>query len=329
MKWAAAGLCLLGVVAALCAAFLLSTLRVSAADAPQLLKSAPETAPDVMMLYATRAVPQMTVLDSTMVATKAVSRDQAPQGFISSPVGVVGKVLAKPVKDGQPFTAALFTEDTGVRQIADVIPKGKRAVGISVTDYAALEGLLSPGSMVDVLVSFKTQSDNSGVGSQPPITLTLLENVQVLAFDQQSVMSAPKTSLLDDPSSHNGGSRRVTLLVDMKQAEALQLAMDQGTLSLALRNPLDAASGGGNSVSMESLMGDRYRHPVAPTPSDDMPKWGKDLAKAIDALKDSHQAAALALPTFWETTVITGDKQETVSFPLADGQTPKAPAAGK
>ncbi len=39
-----------------------------------------------------------------------------------------------------------------------------------------------------------------------------------------------------------GDNHCVTLLVDSKQAKALQLAMEQGTLSLALRNPLDPAT---------------------------------------------------------------------------------------
>ena len=48
----------------------------------------------------------------------------------------------------------------------------------------------------------------------------------------------------------------MTLLVDTKQAKALSLAMDQGTLSLALRNPLDGSETDKEIVSVHSLIGD-------------------------------------------------------------------------
>ena len=62
-----------------------------------------------------------------------------------------------------------------------------------------------------------------------------------LAIEQQTVVSPGKTvSEMENVSSRATDVRCVTLLVDSRQANALQLAMEQGVLSLALRNPLDA-----------------------------------------------------------------------------------------
>jgi pilus assembly protein CpaB len=331
MKWAVTGLCVLGVLAALCAAFLLSTLRGTPPVVVIPGKGQDVATPDVVILYATRAVPGMTVLDSSMVATKTVSNDQAPKGFISSPVGVVGKVLAKPVREGQPFTAAFFSEDRGPRQIADVIPKGKRAVGISVTDYAGLEELLYPGSIVDVLISMKSQGDIAGNGWWPATTKTLMQNIQVLAFDQLSVMSPPKT--LTDTPGRGGGARHVTLLVDPTQANTLQLAMEQGTLSLALRNPLDGTNNDRDAVTLQSLLSDTLYSPKARVLADDVPKWGVEAMQAIAALKElaarpTTQPAQVVVeapkpPSSWEVTVIRGDSVETVAFPVPATVEPK------
>jgi pilus assembly protein CpaB len=334
MKWAVTGLCVLGVLAALCAAFLLSTLRGTAPVTVVSAKGQDVATPDVIILYATRAVPSMTVLDNSMVATKTVRNDEAPKGFISSPVGVVGKVLSKPVREGQPFTEAFFSQDRGPRQIADVIPKGKRAVGISVTDYAGLEELLYPGSIVDVLISLKSQPDSAGNGWWPATTKTLMQNIQVLAFDQLSVMSAPK--VVTDANGRSGGARHVTLLVDPTQANTLQLAMEQGTLSLALRNPLDAANNDRDAVSIQQLLGDAVSPPKARVATDEVPKWGVEAMQAIATLKEmasrptTRPAEAVVgppkPPPNWEVTVIRGDSVETVAFPVPATVEPKLAA---
>lgn len=336
MKLAVAGLCVLGLVAALCAAFLLATLRAGAS--PVVINAAPRgsATPEVVVLFATRRIPSMTVIDGSMVSTRTMPRDQAPKGFISSPVGVVGKILSVPVSENEPFTGACFAESPGPRQLADVIPKGKRAVGISVTDYAGLEGLLYPGSMVDVMASFKSQQQGASNGYQA-MSKTLLENVQVLAFEQLSVVSPTKTGPdIDQASVRASGARRVTLLVDSYQAKVLQLAMEQATLSLALRNPLDEVSSDKESVSVQALMGLEANAPAAAEPQQEAPQWGRDLSAAIEALQKKMASAGPSTQPagvtqvveapkpapHWDTILISGEKTETVSFPLAapDGQ---------
>src|SRR6185503_8819315 len=93
------------------------------------------------------------------------------------------------------------------------------------------------------------------------LTTTLLERVQVLAVEAKSVVSGSAetvgtdTSVAADAISRANRTRRVTLLVDTKQAKALQLGMEQGTLSLALRNPLDTGSADRDQVSLRSILG--------------------------------------------------------------------------
>ncbi|HSU69764.1 MAG TPA: Flp pilus assembly protein CpaB [Tepidisphaeraceae bacterium] len=328
MKLAVAGLCVLGLIAALCAAFLIATLGAHGPRAVVHSTQHDPTAPEVVVLFATRRIAAMTVIDGSMVSTKTMPRDQAPKGFISSPVGVVGKIAATPVAESQPFTDTCFAEGPGPRQLADVIPKGKRAVGISVSDYAGLEGLLYPGSMVDVMASFKQQ----GNSNNPAMSKTLLENVQVLAFEQLSVVSPTRVGPdVEQAAVRTSGSRRVTLLVDSYQAKLLQLAMEQATLSLALRNPLDEARSDNESVSVQSLTG-LQADPPPQAQTQETPQWGRDLAAAVEAMQKKMVAAIPATqpttrpadpvaeapkpPPHWDTMVIRGETSETVSFPI-------------
>jgi len=177
MKFAVIALCLLGSVAAASAALLVHALR-----APNSGGVAQAGSGDVTVLVARKALPAMTVLDSSVVEVTTVPADKAPANCITSPVAVVGKVLTKPIVEGQAFTSAHFENLANAQQLAAVIPTGKRAVGISVTNYAGLGGLLDPGSMVDVMVSIKPADGHEAV------TTTLLENVQVLAIEQQTVV---------------------------------------------------------------------------------------------------------------------------------------------
>jgi len=300
MKWAVVGLCLLGCVAAISAAFLVNALRAAPADAGTDAGAATDS-PDVQVIYAARSVPAMTVMDASVIEVRTMDKTTAPHQFMSDPDQVVGKVLSVPLSQGQPITQACFTKDDGSRQLASVIPPGKRAVGISVTDYGGLEGLLYPGSMVDVMGSFKPQE-----GDSQAVTTTLLENVQVLAIEEQTVVSPGKSvnQAMDD--SYHNQSRRVTLLVDSRQAKILQLAMGQGTLSLALRNPMDQTNSDGQDVSLSGLFG-------GPTPAAAAPVAPSDPFSAPQA------PPAAQSPGSWDVTVINGQAVETKSFPVPSG----------
>jgi hypothetical protein len=68
----------------------------------------------------------------------------------------------------------------------------------------------------------------------------MLRGIQVLAVSGDSVVSNPESQ--EEGGAKNRNASRgtlVTLMVDPKQAEALQLAMENGNISLSLRNPLD------------------------------------------------------------------------------------------
>lgn len=313
MKWAAIVLGVLGLAAAVCAAVLVNTLRLSAGQAPVVVvPTTQEAEPQVSILYATTGLPAMTVVDAKAVVVRSVPLSQAPKDYITAPVEVVGKVVGVPVVEGQAFTAACFADKPSARQVADAIPFGKRAVGISVTDYSGLEGMLYPGSTVDVMASFKTQNGEA----QDAVTTTLLENIQVLGIEQQTVVSSNKP-LVEAASAHTT-TRRVTLLVTTEQAKKLQLAMEHGTLSLALRNPMDSGKADHSTVSVKRLLNDLAPFPVgepealaaapAPTPA------------KVDAFAPTTKPA----DPVWDVTIIRGGVSETKSLPM-----PKTSATGE
>ncbi len=95
-----------------------------------------------------------------------------------------------------------------------------RALTVRVDDVIGVAGFLLPGNRVDILA---TKVDrNKGA-----TTRTILENIKVLAIDQQHQTNE------DDPVI----VRAVTLEVSPDQSETLVKAKEEGSIQLTLRNP--------------------------------------------------------------------------------------------
>jgi pilus assembly protein CpaB len=337
MKWAIIGLSVLGIAAAGCAALLVNALR---AGSPARMA---ENETEIKVLYAKVPLDAMTVVDGSMVATRTMKRGEAPENAITDPVQVVGRVLMVPVFAEQAFTTTNFASESNA-SVAAAVGKGKRAVGISVTDYAGLEGLLYPGSVVDVMMTLKpetpgmTGAQTKGRGA---LTTTLLERVQVLAIERQTVVSGTADKIGSDVETtmRPQRTRRIALLVDTMQAKKLQLAMEQGTLSLALRNPLDTGDADRDQISLRSILGLPDEADPEKPESDKPGMLERLLAAAAEraatAKREREQPAGIFTnaadtkpPAKWETTVIRGDKAQTYTFDVSEnGDSEPTPAA--
>ena len=232
---AVAILLVLGFVAAVAAAVLVVFMRLPDMETVQ---QAAQPDPEVTVLVAASDLPARTVLDMDNVTETRVARTEAPSNHFTNVNDVAGRMLAVPVSEGQPLTSRLFPAPGSGYQLAGLLPSGMRAVSVSLPGSAGLDGLLYPGSVVDVLAGFRlTGQDALGTA----VSTTLLENIQVLAVENMAVTSE-EYGETDTATGSGGGSRgslKVTLMVTSEQAEAVQLATEHGYVSLALRNPQD------------------------------------------------------------------------------------------
>lgn len=224
-------LVILGLVAAFATTVLVSALRTD--------KQVRSLKGDVEVVVVKRSLPAMSVITSDFIEKNKVPRAGLPEGSLTDGIQAVGRVLAVPVVEGQVLTRYSFiTQGTGA-QLAATLPQGMRAVSVSVSGNYVIGGLLYPGCVVDVLASFRLPgSERRGEA----ISTSLLQGIQVIAVQEESIVSRSsedkKSKLLEGKKDY-GNNLTVTLMVDTKQAEALQLAMDNGKISLAMRNPLD------------------------------------------------------------------------------------------
>ena len=141
-----------------------------------------------------------------------------------------------------------------------LVPPGMRAVSLDISNGEALAGLLSPGNIVDVLVT--VAGDGRTVESERQ-TLTMLQTVTVLAVDDR---------MLTAPSPDAGAKRRgpersapsVTVALTPEQAEALTLADHRGDIHLSLRNDIDAITVAEDGTRNCDLVGECFVPPARP-----------------------------------------------------------------
>jgi pilus assembly protein CpaB len=167
-----------------------------------------------------------------------------------------------------------------------VIPQGMRALSVAVNDVVGVAGFVTPGTMVDVLVTGKiNEGSRSG---EDTITRTILENVRVLAAGQK---------IERDREGKPQTVPVITLLVSPEDAGRLAMASTEGKIQLALRNTVDTMKVGPPAVLEATLFSGGV--PAAP--------------KHTGPVKVAAPHPLPASPYVIE--VITGSKRENKSFP--------------
>jgi len=189
----------------------------------------------VNVLCAKVDVPEGTELDQDMIAVKEMPTQFVTESFIKveedgslksdSPVG---QRVMVPLKAGDPILVSHFESAREAEFSTMINPKG-RAVTIDVQEKTAVGLWVRPNDHVDVVGTFR---DTGGEGSAGMKTVTLLQNVVVLATGH---VNANTTYVPEEDKRY----QTVTLLVLPEEAEILTLAQEMGTLTLLLRNPDD------------------------------------------------------------------------------------------
>jgi len=173
----------------------------------------------------------------------------------------IDRTLLYPMGLNEPVLASRLSSVSGADGVASMIEPGKRAVSVSVNDASSASGLIQARSHVDVLFTKP--------GSMlEAVTTTVLEDVVVLSVGRvvEPAGAAPATPAAGGAAPapvNTGQNRAVTLLVTPEQARVLELAKNQGRVSLALRNPKDESKSDAPeppSVTAESIdPGGAYR----------------------------------------------------------------------
>jgi pilus assembly protein CpaB len=185
-----------------------------------------------------------------MVETKEIAVGAALAGAFQDTEIVIGQVARVPFVAGEQViptkitaTGAAISADVENPPLAYVIPEGKRAVAVQVSNVIGASGLIRPGDYVDVILTVEVELDGS---SKDQVAQTILQNVLVLSVDQdvtRTVVSAgDEAPVVGEGTEVNAEATTVTLAVSPAHGEVLTVAEACATprLALALRGFGDA-----------------------------------------------------------------------------------------
>jgi len=218
---------------------------VSAVGAFVSQRRAGEAVPTLEVVTSTADLPWGTVIEAQHLKVSRFPSDAIPEGAVRKIDDAVGRTSRDNLARGELLLAGRLTEPGVGRGLPPLIPKGMRAVSIQTPNVSSgVTGFVMPGNKVDVVLTMhgSGHQDPSGGGR----TITLLQNVTVLAVDQN--IQAPDENMMDLKQM-----RTVTLVVTPQQAQELDLGQNKGILRLTLRNPLDEALTDVSQITVTSL----------------------------------------------------------------------------
>lgn len=146
---------------------------------------------------------------------------------------LVNAVVRQAMVSGEPLTTSkVVMPGTAGNTMAALLTPGMRATAIAITPDAAVAGFILPNDRVDIVLTRELQVQSGGTTVPQVVTSTVLENVRVLAIDQN-------LSQRERSAAMTGATATVELTAT--DAEKLRLADRLGDLSLLLRSYADAA----------------------------------------------------------------------------------------
>jgi pilus assembly protein CpaB len=264
---------------------------------------APKTEKTVYLIVASRDMPMGTLLRKNDVKLSKYLQKDVPKGAIFQAKTAEEHVLMMPLNTNEPVLLAKLSDATSVEGVSSTIDRGYRAVSVQITDVSGVAGLIQPGSHVDVLFTRP--------GSMlEATTSTILQNVKVLSTGRTVAVGQAI-----DPKAPKSPTITLVLLPD--DAQKLELAKNEGRISLSLRNPLDSAQTASTepltTEALDPTLSDRLararkaRTPVRANLED--PKVWQDLTGTKKAAKKAEPEKPRVV-----VDVYRGDKHVQESF---------------
>jgi pilus assembly protein CpaB len=188
---------------------------------------APQQERLVAVLAASKNLPAGTLLKEPDLAQIAIRQQDVPAGVFPAArkSDVLNRALLVDVAAREPLLDHKLARRIGTEGIAATIEEGKRAVAVRIDSVSGAGDLLEPGARVDVLYTKPGKATEA-------ITATILQNVKLLSVGRRT---RPGEKV--DPKAPRVPV--ATLLVSPEDAQKLELAKNQGKISLILRNPGD------------------------------------------------------------------------------------------
>jgi pilus assembly protein CpaB len=153
-------------------------------------------------------------------------------GALRAKESAVGKVALATIMAGEQILTTKLAHPGAGLTLAGKTPPGKRAFTVGLSTASAVGGMVRPGDHVDVLAIF----------SAPAVTLTLFQDVLVLAVGREMVPEEEEETRERRGAGSATSSRAqesITLALTPQQVQIVTVAMEHGQIRLTLRPQME------------------------------------------------------------------------------------------
>jgi len=220
------------------------------------------------------------------------------------------------MKKGQAFTPASLVKEGTRLDVIRSIPEGMRVVSLPLSHNSGLDSLLYPGCIVDVVASFKLPAREGG--SSESVANILIEAAKVLAIGDRTIASGEDEADVEKGTLYR--QTNVALLVEAWQSKPLQLAKQNGTISLAMRHPRDTSHISGSATNLRQMIDEgvpstlRWASPSSyGGPADASSQPSGTNPGSFKASTDTDYGQ-------WETVIIRAGQVERKVFPISQAK---------
>jgi len=187
----------------------------------------------------------------TAIEERAITRIAVPRKYRQPQTfpaieEVAGRVAVVPIPAGSQVSGGMLA-DAGAEALSFEVPRGRRAVAITVTDETGVGGLVRPGNFVDIVGTFEFgrpigyEQGRVRYADEKTEIRTMMQNVFVVAVNRELRRERiqSETGAAPPQSQSQRTLRTVTVLVEPQRVQELILAQEIGDLTLSLRSGLD------------------------------------------------------------------------------------------
>jgi len=219
----------------------------------------------VPAVVAKQDIPARTKITTSMIEVRQMPTDDLSELAYTDLSQVVGRVTRYPIATSEQVLSTKVVSLESAAKTGDslsyIIPEGRRAISIEVSEVVSGGGLVLPGDYVDIMGVFDVKFGNGDqeTTEEKYFSRIILQNIEVLAVAQTVVDTPPEagttTGTDGETTTTDADGQRVrnteaepepkastvTLSVTPQEAQLLFLAEENGVLRLAVRPYGDAA----------------------------------------------------------------------------------------
>jgi pilus assembly protein CpaB len=220
---------LLVVIAGLAAVLALSMIGTMLDGYQRELTEAQVPEETIQVMVAAKTLDQGRTIVAADLRPRTFPPSYVPDTVLRTLDQVVGRVPRERILPGEVIREERLADAEAGVGLNAIIPRGMRAMTIDLSGAQAVSGFLNPGNYVDVIITL------SAADQQEAETNTILSAVTVLAVNQRLGTGMLQVGGEKGAPQASG----ITVALTPEQAERLTHAMNQGAVTLSLRNDID------------------------------------------------------------------------------------------